>query len=396
VINRKIFALAVSVLASVVGIGGCSTAAERPGKTHAELLEFRKERDARVEAMTITMQKRVVAGIKSRYDEHPSQPLVVNVLVISGGGDWGAFGAGVLKGWSQVKGELARPQFDIVTGVSTGALIAPFAYLGDEHSIDTIVTLYRHPKKDWFVFHDWLYFLPSNASFGTIPGLERDINQYVNTDMVKRIADEDARGRLVLVNTTDIDDGNMWVWDVGMECREVAVSGNRGRIRNILLASSAIPGAFPPRMIDGTLYVDGGVTGNIIYGGRMSDEESIPALWKAAYPNLPEPKVRFWVIFNNQLRAVPKVVSPTWTDVVGRSIEMSTRAATITAIRHLFSQTEIAKRTLRSDIQVRLMAIPDDFTAPKPGVFQSETMNALVDLGEKMGADPAAWKSEPP
>jgi hypothetical protein len=149
-------------------------------------------------------------------------------------------------------------------------------------------------------------------------------------------------------------------------------------------------------MIDGTLYVDGGVTGNILYGGRMSDEESLPAIWKATYPNLPAPRVRYWVIFNNQLRTVPKVVSPTWTDVVGRSIEMSTRSATITAIRHLFSQTEIAQRTLHSDIQVRLMAIPDDFVPPKPGVFQTETMNALVDLGEKMGADPTAWKTDPP
>ena len=73
----------------------------------------------------------------------------IDLLVISGGGDWGAFGAGVLKGWSRVSGELARPQFDVVTGVSTVAMIAPFAFLGDDESIERIVQLYRNPQADW-------------------------------------------------------------------------------------------------------------------------------------------------------------------------------------------------------------------------------------------------------
>jgi hypothetical protein len=394
--NRKTTVLACCAFVAAGILGACTSPPQRAEKTPAELFEARKLSDQRVDEMARAMQKRLVAGIKARYDEHPSQPPVINVLVISGGGDWGAFGVGVLKGWAQVQGAMARPQFDVVTGVSTGALIAPFAYLGDEKSIDAIDTLYRHPKKDWFVFHDWLYFLPSNASFGTIPGLERDIDLCVNKEMVKRVADTNATGRLLLVNTTDIDDGGMWVWDVGAEAQEATITGNRGRIRDILLASSAIPGAFPPRLIDGTLYVDGGATGNIIYGGRMSEEESIPAVWHATYANLPLPKVRFWVIFNNQLRTVPKVVKQAWPDVVGRSIELSTRSATVTAIRHLFAQSEVARSTLHADVEVRLMAIPDDWVPATPGWFLSETMNALADMGEKMGADPSTWKTESP
>jgi predicted acylesterase/phospholipase RssA len=74
--------------------------------------------------------------------------VVYDILVLSGGGDWGAFGAGVLQGWSRVHGPLAMPVFDVVTGVSTGALIAPFAFLGDARSLATIVELYRNPGSD--------------------------------------------------------------------------------------------------------------------------------------------------------------------------------------------------------------------------------------------------------
>jgi len=98
----------------------------------------------------------------------------VDLLVISGGGDWGAFGAGVLKGWSKVQGDMARPQFDIVTGVSTGALIAPFAFLGDDASIERVVQLYRNPKEDWAKSRGILFFWPTNPSFYKLPGLERE------------------------------------------------------------------------------------------------------------------------------------------------------------------------------------------------------------------------------
>jgi len=110
----------------------------------------------------------------------------------------------------------AMPAFDVVTGVSTGALIAPFAFLGDARSIDTIVELYRNPGRD-LVKRRWpLYFL--------------------------------------LVNTTDVDDGGNRVWDVGSEAQRAVDSGDVDRVHRILLASSGIPGAFPFRE-DGSLDI---------------------------------------------------------------------------------------------------------------------------------------------
>ena len=344
---------------------------------------------------------RLVERIKSRYDQDAAsgrkEPPVVDILVISGGGDWGAFGAGFLKGWQKVPSyhPLAKPEFDAVTGVSTGTLIAPFAFLGDEQSIEQIVNMYRNPKKDWVKQRGYLYFLPDNISFAEVPGLEREIRNHITVDMLRRIAKAGADGRLLLVNTTELDVGQPRVFDLVAEAQRVADSGQIERVHNIILASAGIPGAFPFRMIDGELYVDGGVTGNIIYGGRIAEEDSLPALWQKAYPNHGDPKFRFWVIFNNQFRPVPKPVAPNWLAVIQRSLETATRAATATAVRHLFAMAEISRLKRKADVEVRIVSIPGDWLPPVPAIFNKETMNNLADLGEKMGADPASWSSEP-
>ena len=365
-----------------------------------DLLRRRSTADEQSEAAR-ELLGRLVERIKSRYDQDAAsgrkEPPAVDILVISGGGDWGAFGAGFLKGWQKVPSyhPLAKPEFDAVTGVSTGTLIAPFAFLGDERSIEQIVNMYRNPKKDWVKQRGYLYFLPDNISFAKVPGLEREIRDHITVDMLRRIAKAGADGRLLLVNTTELDVGQPRVFDLVAEAQRVADSGQIERVHNIILASAGIPGAFPFRMIDGELYVDGGVTGNIIYGGRIAEEDSLPALWQKAYPNHGDPKFRFWVIFNNQFRPVPKPVAPNWLAVVQRSLETTTRAATATAVRHLFAMAEISRLKRKADVEVRIVSIPGDWLPPVPAIFNKETMNNLADLGEKMGADPASWSSEP-
>jgi hypothetical protein len=291
---------------------------------------------------------------------------------------------------------MKRPEFDAVTGVSTGALIAPFAFVGTDESIEKVVQLYRNPKKDW-VKRRWpLWFLPAHISFAEVPGLERELRQNVDAETVRLIAEEAGKGRVLAMNTTNVDDGTMRVWDVGIEAQRAVETGKLDRIHNIMLASSGIPGAFPYREIDGQIYVDGGVTGNIIYGGRVKEEESLPAQWKQNYPDLPMPKIRYWVIFNNQIRPLPQVTPPSWTAVVPRSLEMGTRSATVTSMRHLHAQAEISRLKRGADIEIRTVAVPGDWAPPKPGVFVKEVMNELADLGERMGADPNSWMTGPP
>jgi hypothetical protein len=323
---------------------------------------------------------------------------VIDVLIVSGGGDWGAFGAGFIKGWLKVPAghPLAKPEFDAVTGVSTGALIAPFAFLGDERAADEILSLYRNPHPDWVKQRGFLYFLPDNISFAEVPGLEREMRTHITLDTVRRIAKEGADGRLLAVNTTNLDDATSRVFDLVAEAQRAVKDNNLERIHSVMLASAGIPGAFPFRMIDDELYVDGGVTGNIIYGGRIGEEDSLPAQWQKAYPSLPIPKLRYWVIFNNQFRPLPVVTPPNWPAVIQRSLETSTRAATATALRHLFAMAEISRLKRKADVEVRIVSIPGDWFPPVAGTFVKETMNNLADLGEKLGADPASWSMEPP
>ncbi len=334
--------------------------------------------------------------MRRMIDRAKAKPSTIDILIVSGGGDWGAFGAGFLKGWGDIKGDLARPQFDTVTGVSTGALIAPFAFLGDERSIDTILDVYRHPRKDWVKWRQPLYFWPSNTSFASVPGLEKVMREHVNAAMLRRIGEESKSGRMLLVNTTDLDGGGMYVWNVGDEAASIRNDADIDRVHQILLASAGIPAAFPFRLIDGTMYVDGGITNNILYGGRTQESDSIPARWQAAYPGEPMPKLRYWIIFNNQLRPLPQVTDPTWPAIVARATETCTRAATLTSLRHLFAQAEISRLKRGATIEIRLVAVPNEWSPPKPGVFVTETMNSLADLGEKMGRDASAWITESP
>jgi Patatin-like phospholipase len=394
--------MAVFILAAGLVLGGCGPAMIRPPMTQQELLKLRTTADEQGTVVGRKILARLLERTKAEYDRNAAagrkEPPVINILIISGGGDWGAFGAGFLKGWQKVPAghPLAKPAFDAVTGVSTGTLIAPFAFLGDEPSTDQIVTLYRNPQEDWVRQRGFLWFLPNNISFAEVPGLEREIRKYITVDMLRRIAKAGADGRLVAVNTTNLDEATSRVFDLVAEAQRAADTGQVDRVHSIMLASAGIPGAFPFRIIDDELYVDGGVTGNIIYGGRIAEEDSLPALWQKAYPNLPIPKIRYWVIFNNQFRPVPQVTSPNWPAVISRSLETSTRAATATAVRHLFAMAEISRLKRKADVEVRVVSIPGDWVPPVPGTFKKETMNSLVDLGEKMGADPASWSNEPP
>src|SRR6202000_91557 len=101
-----------------------------------------------------------------------------------------------------------------------------------------------------------------------------------------RIADERNRGRLLAINVTDVDTQEMHAWDLVKESKLAVQSGDVRRIHDILLASAAIPGLFPPRQIDGVLYVDGGVTGNILFGGMLSQSQNDTLLerWQHQYP----------------------------------------------------------------------------------------------------------------
>lgn len=397
---RRVPLVAASLAAFWVLILPVGCGVSRPALSEAELNERAEE--ARTEAaedyriIVEKMARRMYAEQEEHAatpaSERPSEDPVFDLLVISGGGDKGAFGAGVLKGWRRVSGELAMPEFDVVTGVSTGALIAPFAYMGDEQSIDQIVALYSEPKDDWFSLRGVLFFLPWNESFVDTKGLRRDLREQLPPAKIQRLAELSRTDRVLAIGTTNLDLGVMRGFALGEESERAVASGDYSRIYDIMMASAAIPGAFPPVVIDDALFVDGGTVSNILFGSNIRSKDWLVARWREMHPGRRPSKMRFWVIINNSFGPAPSRVEQRWPSIVGASLATAIRFSTIASLRNLEAQVELLRVEDGLEAEFRYLAIPPEWRAPKPGQFQKETMRSLVELGESLGADPGSWQ----
>jgi hypothetical protein len=210
---------------------------------------------------TLLSANRQRRGDREVLDREGKLP-AINLLALSGGGDSGAFGAGLLVGWSA---EGSRPQFNVVTGISAGALIAPFAFLGAQYDSVLETVCGSIGPGDIFHLHGVFAALAGDGLADDRP-LEALIAKYVTAETLTAIAAEYEKGRLLLIGTTDLDARQRVIWNMGA----IASSHDPRALtlfRKIMLASTAIPGVFPPVMIDvevdGTRYqemhVDGGV-----------------------------------------------------------------------------------------------------------------------------------------
>jgi predicted acylesterase/phospholipase RssA len=317
---------------------------------------------------------------------------VLDVLALSGGGDYGAFGAGFLVGWGQCTDPARkRPSFDAVSGVSTGALIAPFAFLNSDDAYLQIEKLYRNPRENWVALRDLFFFLPGRESFMTVDGLRSNVRDVITDDMVARIAEQDAAGRLLVVSATNLDLGEQIVWNLGNEAREHPPADARERIVDMLMASAAIPAVFPPVEIDGFLFGDGGVTANVLVRLERTHPAGFYAQWRQKHPDVPFPRTRFWVLLNNQRHAVPSTAQPDWTQIAGRSISTAIRSATIAQVELLAAKADDLNSRHHTRIEVYMTAIPSEWVAPVEGTFKPQTMQSLADLGRVRGADPTSW-----
>lgn len=373
-------------------LAGCGSGHTRTGVAREEMVRQYEAYRADFAEQALAARERVVDRVKMKDDaaRAAGSAPTVDILILSGGGDYGAFGAGFLKGWESIHDPaMSRPTFDIVTGVSTGALIAPFAYVGTPSAYDRILALYRNPKKDWVGTSGLFFFMPSNESLMTIKGLRRDVEHEIDKGLVHEMARAYDEKRMILINTSNLDYSSMKPWDLGREAKLADESGKFDRVHKILMASSAIPGAFPAVEIDDHLYADGGVTSNILYSVNMDSDKTAFGFWKQRYPEVPIPKVRYWIIVNNQLAIPPAITQPTWVSVTGVSLSAAIRSQTAMALRHLNSEIKLAREKHHTQIEFRWVCIPSDWRAPEEGIFKKKSMDSLAELGIQMGSDPA-------
>ena len=383
-----------------LSLGGC--AVNRHVLTKDELACRRVEYLHQTQAEQTQAIQKIVRRMKRKCDEAAAtgrQP-VLDILIISGGGDKGSFAAGFLAGWSAVEGPLARPQFDIVTGVSTGALIAPFAFTDDALADARILKMYQEPQKDWSQPRDWFFFLPGRESFVDSAGLKRDIGREVNQSIILAMAKGAAEDRLLAIGTTNLDLGVSRTWDLTEEAhRSLAQAkghANPGqRVHDILRASAAIPAVFPPVVIDDALHVDGGTTSNILIIDDLRSANTPRSIFRREYPELPLPLLRYWIVINNRLVPEPKIIQPTWVSITEASVDTMIRAAEVTTLRQFADQVEYVRHNEPdTHIELRYVAIPNTWTPMKPGIFQVENMKALATLGLGMGLDVASWRTD--
>ncbi|MGY3453052.1 patatin-like phospholipase family protein [Bradyrhizobium sp. USDA 4353] len=308
-----------------------------------------------------------------------SRPL--NFLAISGGAENGAFGAGLLAGWGEAGN---RPSFDMVTGVSSGALIAPFVFLGRAHDerLREIFTAYE--RKDIFTVN--IPGLLQGSALADNTPLSRLIEKYVDRDFLRDVARESARGRVLLVGTTNLDAQRPVLWDMG----RIAAADTPEAIdlfRQVLLASATVPGAFAPVRIKvrigdkdfDELHVDGGVTRQVFIG------PSVLRLVSGRGPRRSVSGAHLYVIRNARIDPQFESVGADVLSVTQRSLATLVKNQGIGDIYRIYSVAKF------NGIDFNLASVPADFQAKADGPFDRSYMTALFDRGFDMGRRGYPW-----
>lgn len=328
-----------------------------------------------------TIRKQITSD--PAYDRDES----IHFLAISGGGQNGAFGAGLLTGWSQAG---TRPEFRMVTGISTGSLIAPFAFLGSDYdeAIRDMYTLFSTKDVINKRFVSGIFSadsLSDNAPLRTI------LKSYFTEAEMALVAKEHARGRRLFVGTTYLDVQRPVIWDIGA----IASSAHPDAyalIIDVLLASTAIPGAFPPvyfkaeqdGVVHDELHVDGGVTAQVFISPvsfRMEDALKQAGLHGQAH---------IYILHNSQIAPDIMHVKPKTMPILSHSLATLLRAQGMGDMFRIYQNAQI------NGFEYYAASIPDDFREEPEEPFDIDYMTDLFKLAFEQAKIGYEWNRKPP
>jgi len=308
-------------------------------------------------------------------------------LAISGGGDNGAFGAGLLAGWTKAG---TRPSFKLVTGVSTGALISPFAFLGPEYDAQLKAMYTAVSMKDIAVKRSILSVIYGDSMADTTP-LWNLLKKSVTPEMLDAIAAEHEKGRILLIGTANLDARRPVIWNV----TKIAASRRTGSlelVHKILLASAAIPGTFPPVMIE--VEADGAKYDEMhVDGGTASQVFVYPAGMK-----LHELSEESGVVRQRQLFVIRNArLDPEWAEVDRQTLPIAMRAiACLIQYQGIGDLYRIFSITQRDEVDYNLAFIPASFQVPHMSEFDPGYMRQLFEFAERMTIEEYPWAKRPP
>ena len=304
----------------------------------------------------------------------------LNILEISGGGQNGAFGIGVLKGW---KDSGRMPAFDIVTGISVGALVSTFAFLGESDDIEEVARVFTtidesdvaQPKSKISVVFGGDSLL-DNAPLQVL------IENTVTDEVIERVAAAYRKeNRYLFIGVLNLDYRQLWVWNM----TALAASDDPGRFdtyRALLLAASAVPLAFPPVEIDGHLYADGGTRDRLLVVGLggIARREARAAGEGGS----------FFVLFNDQARSQPNATQRNLKSLAASSIGAMLDGQMETTIMRSYVAA------LSYGYEFHLLQVPDNFQFVGDGLsFSPQDMNGLFEAGRQRGENPDSWLTAP-
>ncbi len=329
-----------------------------------------------------------VKRLASRVAQEGGQPLV-EYLALSGGADDGAFGAGLLVGWTK-RGD--RPRFEVVTGVSAGALIAPYAFLGPAYDAQ-LAELWTTFDASSVATPQILAGLLGAEAIADSSPLRSLIAKHVDRRMLRDIAREYQNGRLLLVGTTNLDAQRQVIWNMG----EIATAAQRdlgaGELfRDVLLASASLPGVFPPvhvkvRVGDKVfeeMHVDGGPSRQVFLAPAQFSLRTFDKLY-------PRPPIRrVYVVRNGKLTPEYEAVQPNTFAISARSLFMVTKNQSMGDIAQIFAMTE------RDSAEFRLASIPASFKVQSTKPFDPAYMRPLFEVGYRAGVQGNSWARTPP
>lgn len=300
----------------------------------------------------------------------------LNLLSLSGGGQNGAFGAGVLVGWRESG---RRPQFDVVGGVSTGALLATHALLGTPADDAVLERMYTGVTKgDIYTDRGVFSLLAGADSLADTAPLQALLVKYITPETLQRVAAAYDENRLVFIGTTNIDYGQTWIWNMSL----IAKAGNVDLYRKVLLASASFPIVFPPVDIDGHLFVDGAARSNLVVPGMFGGQRPNPPLHGAG---------TLYLIDNGRVTEPPKALVLALGKIAAETIGVMMEQSMQTALTRSYFGTKVLGYAFK------MVGIPDGVDIGTDVLaFDPTQMRAAFEAGRALARQPDPWQSLPP
>jgi predicted acylesterase/phospholipase RssA len=321
---------------------------------------------------------------------HDANP-PLNLLAISGGAYDGAFGAGLLSGWSASG---TRPDFDVVTGVSAGAIIAPFVFIGPKYD-DKLRDLFTRTASDG-IFEGGIFkvmdAITGGLSLTNTKPLAKRIDEIFTQEILNEVAVEHRKGKRLFISTTNLEAQRGVIWDIGA----IANSGHPDALKlfhQILLASASVPGIFPPVFIDvqagdkhyNEIHADGGVVSQVFVYPLKVQQSAIKEFLRNHLER------HLYVIINNK-------VTPEYQDLQPSFFTLTRRAIlTLSKYHSLGDMYRLYIASMRDGIDYNLIHIPGTFSAESTELFDPKYMSKLFDVGYEMGKrSKTVWLKKPP